>query len=60
MITCSCRDSSCKSNIRISGDECWVTNSCDKETLIYLNANRKVALIRELLDSLVPDDLKNL
>jgi hypothetical protein len=58
MITCSCGDDTCKSHIRVDGDSFWVEDTSGREILIYLDANRKVALIRELHASLTPQELK--
>jgi hypothetical protein len=53
MIKCACGTAECKGNVRIDDNCLWVENDNGKEVMIYLDANAKVALIRELHLSLV-------
>lgn len=47
MIKCACGDKDCPIEIRLCDKELWMTNKSGEETLMYLDANSTVELIKE-------------
>lgn len=50
MSKCACRDSACKTELRLNSapNELWMMDKEGKETLMYLDANTIVDLIKTL------------
>lgn len=44
-VNCTC-ESGCKTGLSISGKELWFTDDEGKETLMYLDANKLVEIIK--------------
>ena len=56
-IRCACDEPECKIKIRVEGDGklvyLWITDRDGDETLMYLDPNRVVELVRELKRALL-------
>lgn len=53
MIKCSCGDKDCKTRIKFDENRLWFEDEEGKETLMYLDANTIVDLIRKLKEILI-------
>lgn len=54
MIKCACGKPECKGRVFMDSTSLWLENDKGVEVMIYLDPNAKVALIRELQESLLP------
>jgi hypothetical protein len=55
LIRCTCGDKKCKRTVSVSGNELWTQDHDERESLMYLDPNAKVKLIKALQKSIIDE-----